>query len=472
MTSTHSVTNSHVSVDVSMTNAVGAQVLDLAAVLKASRALSGEIVLERLLTRLMNICVEAAGAQRGLFLAIQSDRLVIEAERDITTNAIRVLDNVSLSDRADLPQTLIRYVARTGERVVLGDAVNASSYQRDPAVVSRNLRSVLCQAITSQGKRVGILYLENNLAADTFTFERCELLESLGAQAAISIENARLYETLEQRVRDRTRALQESLRLVTESQQRLADELSEAATYVRSLLPDRLTPTTPNAPRTDWCFIPSASLGGDAFGYRWLGPDEDALAVYLLDVCGHGMASALLSISVLNSLQRDGLLGADFRDPGQVLSALNDAFPASRHNGLFFTIWYGVYEPKTRTLRFASAGHPRRPRQQQPHPSAAPGPQIDELCTPGPMIGIIPGLHYKTQSIQLSGPANLFVFSDGVYELSAPSGEVLDYDAFLSHLTQNLSAPPHNLARMIDFARAVRGGQPLEDDFSMLELVL
>jgi sigma-B regulation protein RsbU (phosphoserine phosphatase) len=95
-------------------------------------------------------------------------------------------------------------------------------------------------------------------------------------------------------------------------------------------------------------FIPSTQLGGDAFGYRWL--DQDHLALYLPDVCGHGVGAALLSVSVLNILRSERKCAADLRDPGVVLEMLNDAFPMERHNGQYFTIWYGVHDRRTRTL--------------------------------------------------------------------------------------------------------------------------
>ena len=105
-----------------------------------------------------------------------------------------------------------------------------------------------------------------------------------------------------------------------------------------------------------WRFIPSASLGGDAFGYHWL--DDDHFVVYLLDVSGHGVGAALLGVSVLNVLRARSLPGTDFRDPGQVLAGLGGTFTMESHGGKFFTIWYGVYRPSTRELRWAGGGHP------------------------------------------------------------------------------------------------------------------
>ena len=118
------------------------------------------------------------------------------------------------------------------------------------------------------------------------------------------------------------------------SQQALAEDVAQAAQYVQSLLPPRIPQ---GEIRTDWRFIPSASLGGDAFGYHDL--DARYFACYLLDVCGHGVGAALLSVSVLNTLRSQSLPQTDFRQPGQVLTALNKAFRMEQHDGKYFTIW-------------------------------------------------------------------------------------------------------------------------------------
>lgn len=118
----------------------------------------------------------------------------------------------------------------------------------------------------------------------------------------------------------------------------LSHELSDATGYVKTVLPQ---PITSGPLLTDWRFIPSLSLGGDSFGYHWI--DEDYFAMYLLDVSGHGWSAALLSVSVINVLRSHALPDTDFRDPQQVLLALNNTFPGEQHNDMFFTIWYGVY---------------------------------------------------------------------------------------------------------------------------------
>ena len=133
----------------------------------------------------------------------------------------------------------------------------------------------------------------------------------------------------------------------------LNEELAEAADYVKNMLPK---PINEGPVKTDWRFIPSTSLGGDAFGYHWI--DGDHFAIYLLDVSGHGVGAALLSVSVMNALRSQTLPETDFKDSKQVLESLNIAFPGEENNDMFFTMWYGVYNKSTRELTYASGGHP------------------------------------------------------------------------------------------------------------------
>ncbi len=131
----------------------------------------------------------------------------------------------------------------------------------------------------------------------------------------------------------------------------LEAELAEAADYVRSLLPRPLTGIV----SIETLFVPSTQLGGDCFDYYWL--DDCNLVIYLLDVSGHGVGSALLSVAVLNVLRSRSLPNTNFYQPSEVLRGLNDAFQMINHDDKYFTIWYGVYNVVDRKLVYASAGH-------------------------------------------------------------------------------------------------------------------
>ena len=143
----------------------------------------------------------------------------------------------------------------------------------------------------------------------------------------------------------------EAFQKLEASQRALAQDVAEAANYVKSLLPP---PIKQGPIRTAWKFIPSTDLGGDAFGYHDL--DSRHFACYLLDVCGHGVGAALLSVSVLNALRSQSLPQTDFRKPDQVLTALNKAFPMEQQNGKFFTIWYGVIDRQDKQLTYSGGG--------------------------------------------------------------------------------------------------------------------
>ncbi|MBU3694842.1 MAG: response regulator, partial [Rhodocyclaceae bacterium] len=252
-------------------------------------------------------------------------------------------------------------------------------------------------------------------------------------------------------------------RALIESQALIAAELNEAAEYVRSLLPAPLQ----GAIATDWQHVPSTSLGGDAFGHHWIDPEH--LAIYLLDVCGHGVGAALLSISAMNALRAQSLVGADFYSPSSVLEAANQTFPMEAHNDKFFTLWYGVYAPATRTLRYASAGHP--PALLVHHGDA--GTEVRQLGTRNLAIGCMPGFPFGEASIELPPAFKLAVFSDGVYEIEVPGHGAMSLADFVALYSRIADPQLPQAQALLDTMRAQRGGdplQPFDDDYSYLEL--
>jgi PAS domain S-box-containing protein len=183
----------------SFTATIGTPVrqLDVESVVKASQALSSEIVLPRLIETLMRLAVEHAGAERGLLILLRGDEPQIEAE--VTTGHERVAVTVRRTavTPSDLPQSALHYVIRTRQRVLLDDASVANLYSDDEYLRQKRPRSVLCVPIVNQTKLVGVLYLENNLTPRAFTSDRVTVLELLASQAAISLENASLYSDLQ-----------------------------------------------------------------------------------------------------------------------------------------------------------------------------------------------------------------------------------------------------------------------------------
>jgi sigma-B regulation protein RsbU (phosphoserine phosphatase) len=242
----------------------------------------------------------------------------------------------------------------------------------------------------------------------------------------------------------------------------LAEDLASAARYVRSLLPQ---PGALAGIRADWRFIPSADLGGDAFGYHRL--DDDHVAIYLLDVCGHGVGAALLSVSALNAVRGEALPNTDFRDPGAVLTALNRAFPMERHNDMFFTIWYGVYDRRRRSLRWAGGGHPPA-LLIQPGSDTTVNQAPVLLDSENPLLGAIEGLDFSSRQVDVPPAATLYVFSDGTFEIPRPDGSMGTLDRFCDLMASQPRGGETVLDAVVEQTKALAGGGDLADDLSIL----
>jgi phosphoserine phosphatase RsbU/P len=236
-------------------------------------------------------------------------------------------------------------------------------------------------------------------------------------------------------------------------------DIRKASQYVLSLLP---APIDQGPVRTAWRFVPSAQLGGDAFGYYWL--DPNTFVFYLMDVSGHGVGSAMHSVSVLNVLRQRALPNVDFKNPAAVLASLNARFPTYDHNGLYFTMWYGVYDIGTRLLSYGTAGHgPAILVPAEKH-------ETQQLGMSAMMIGMMPDQTYEVGNLTVPPDSTLFVFSDGAYEILTKDGDRWELENFLPLLTAP-SVPhvpePERVYRAIK--EVVKPG-PLEDDLSLMAL--
>jgi sigma-B regulation protein RsbU (phosphoserine phosphatase) len=250
----------------------------------------------------------------------------------------------------------------------------------------------------------------------------------------------------------------EAYRKLEESQRLLAEEIAQASKYVQSLLPAPMT----GAVSAEWRFTPSTQLGGDSFGYYWL--DDDHLSFYLLDVCGHGVGSALLSVSALNVLRSQSLPGVDFHDPAAVLSGLNEAFQMDRHDEKYFTIWYGVFDKRSRKLRYAGGGHPAA--------LLFTGDGVKQLDSEGPGVGMWPGAPFEAGEADVGGYGRLYIYSDGVFEIEQPSkgGAMWTFDEFVAFMASLPADEPAPMDRLHAHVKQLHGQDTLNDDFSMVQI--
>jgi sigma-B regulation protein RsbU (phosphoserine phosphatase) len=249
---------------------------------------------------------------------------------------------------------------------------------------------------------------------------------------------------------------------VTEAERRLRAELNEGAAYVRSLLPPRLVEKKLSC---DWVFIPSASLGGDVFGYHAIesGSAFDRLALYLIDVSGHGIEAALYSVTLMNVLKTQVLQGTDFGDPSSVLRRLNESFKMEEQNNLYFTAWYGVWDGATRSLRHASAGSPPAILRDK---SGARRP----LATGGPIVGAFEGVRYPCAVETIEPGSSLYLFSDGVFEIKKTDGSMLGLEGF-SEILDGVSAldTAESLPLLVERLQFTSSSGRFEDDVSIVE---
>jgi len=253
------------------------------------------------------------------------------------------------------------------------------------------------------------------------------------------------------------------------SEAHMKAEINRAAAYVRSLLD---APLESGSVLADWRFVPCEALGGDVFGYHWI--DDDHLAAYVIDVSGHGVGPALMGVSAMNLIRSGSLEREQVLDPTRTLQALNAAFQMSRHDGMYFTIWYGVYDRRTRELAWAGGGHPPAFLLR--------GGELRSLDSTTFMVGAMDDYDAPTLRTTLAPGDRLYLFSDGVFELHLRDGGIWGLDrleAFVRAAPADgvLDAVVRETTRVMLEGRGADAtdipaatGVTWDDDFSLIEL--
>lgn len=339
---------------------------------------------------------------------------------------------------------LAAQILKNRTAIWLNDLQQETNIIRLPEIKEMGLTNCLSFPIVGGDQQLGLI---NFFAQESKQpeIEILKLMNSLGSQIGQFIRR----KMAEEEVQRQNKLLQ--------------SELNKAADYVRSLLPNCLTGKV----SIDQQFIPSLELGGDAFDYYWL--DEDNLAIYLLDVAGHGVQSALLSVSVLNLLRSQSLYNTDFYQPWTVLEELNRMFQMDENGQSYFTIWYGVYNVTNRQLVYNCGGHP-------PAILINSDGTFKKIGSRSIPIGMLPDLEFEDKLSEIPPGSTLYIFSDGIYEIylkNASDGEIWGLDALIELLkSEHQTNKNVQLNNLIAKIQKITKTQVFGDDLSILQVKL
>ena len=246
-----------------------------------------------------------------------------------------------------------------------------------------------------------------------------------------------------------------------EKSQRLAAELTSAANYMASIMPQGLTGKVGVTSR----YLPSRELGGDSFDYSWI--DDDHLRVYLIDVSGHGLAPALLSASVHNMIRSGSLGTATLLAPEVLLTELNSLFQMEQQDDHYFTMWCGVYQASTRTLRYANAGSPPPFAFSSVDGSTI---SVNELSLASTPIGMFEDSEFTAHTYPVPPGCQILIYSDGASEITLTDNHQLKPRDFKKLVARVASSPGWSLDGLIDELHALSPSEAFDDDFSLIRL--
>jgi serine phosphatase RsbU (regulator of sigma subunit) len=441
--------------------------LDAIALAKATQALSGEIVLSKLMARLMDIAIAQAGAERGYLLLHRNGGMWLQCSAGaVSDEPMRLQSGTPLSQLSTLlPHTVVDFVMQARETVVL-TPTEPSRFSADPYLTHQRPQSLLCMPMIRQGELIGILYLENRLASDVFGADQVELLEMLSTQAAISIENARLYEEMEERVRDRTRKLEESLRTIQEDQAKiiaaerraavahLESEMAIAQRIQTSILPHDLS-----MPGMEISAVmqTATEVGGDY--YDMVPTDDGGCWLGIGDVSGHGLNAGLVMLMIQSGLAP--LMTSDsWVDPARLLCMVNRAI----HENVRCRLKRDDYVTLSLFRFFADGRFLVAGAHEEIIVWRARTGQCEQIETRGTWIGMLEHIEKSTTSREgrLADGDVMVLFTDGIVEARGPGEEQFGLKRLLDLTAVAHAEPVGEICRRI--LEAVKAWSPERQD--------
>ncbi|OJJ19283.1 hypothetical protein BKI52_20945 [marine bacterium AO1-C] len=330
----------------------GNSMLDLESILKASQTLSEEIKINHLIEKILAIAIENTAAEKGYLIQNFSNKLLIKAFGDTTSTQI-VEHPYEVGETQDLPLSIINYVSRSHQEMVLDNASADKKYADDDYIRSNQTKSLLCYPVYRNNQVSVIFYLENNLVEGAFTTQRLKVLQTLSSQMAISIENASLYENLEQKVEERTVELNRALKKIMDSIN-YAEKIQNAI-----LASDKQLSETFNEHFV--IYLPKDVVSGD---FYWMNRNKNSIVLAVVDCTGHGIPGAFMSMignALLNEIVNEQKMSA----PSQILSMLDQGVrmalkqkESENQDGMDVCLCHLVYHETNVQVKFSGAKRP------------------------------------------------------------------------------------------------------------------
>lgn len=458
--------------------------LDALALIKASQAISTQIVLPELVDTLMWTMIEQAGAQRGYLILVRNGKFWLEGVVGTTTEATNFkpfeIDWTDESIHELLPASILLFVSRAKEKVLLNDAEKNNAFSADRYFVNHHPRSLLCLPMLRRASLVGLLYLENRLAGDALNDAHVGILEVLSAQAAISIENATLYDDMERRVEDRTRRLEQStkeleasLRLISENQAQLieAERKAAVAHYEGELAIARQIQTSilPQTPQIEGfeiatAMVTASEVGGDYFDL--LPAEAGGCWIGIGDVSGHGLDAGLMMLMVQSGL--GALMRQDaVNDPARLVCHLNRML----HDNVRVRLRRDDFATLTlfrffRDGRFVFAG-----AHEDILIWRAATRRVEQVPTPGTWVGATSDVERDMPNGEncLADGDVMLLYTDGITEARSSDGEPFGMERFAALLDTLSSAPAADICARV--LAAIDAWAPQrEDDRTLIAL--
>ncbi len=400
--------------------------LDMRSIIKASQTLSGEVVLSKLLEKMLQIVMENAGAEFAVLLQrSEGGQFKVIAESSGAGNYHQI-EEIPLEQYPNIASTIVNYVIRTKDSVVLNDASEDKKYNTDSYIKIRQPKSVLCFPISYKSRIAGIFYLENNLAEGVFTADRFEVLKLLSAQISISLENALLYENLEDKVRERTQKLNERneevkaqatvLALTNKELDSKNQAITSSITYAQRIQSAML----PLEEDFKKCFAehfvffrPRDIVSGD---FYWLEEKEGKIIVAAVDCTGHGVPGAFMSL-ISEAKLNEVINIQDVTAADEILNQLNKGIKTAlqqeetnNRDGMDMALC--VIDKAANLMEYAGAGNPLIYIQNDEEGK----PQLHYIkADVYPIGGFNKNIahSFKRHLIDISVPTTFYIFSDG-----------------------------------------------------------